>query len=152
MEREREGFRLSDVDFYSQMAFSDCKTVLSLNLELKEVIGNFIWSLVIAWILDSALTLSLNLSWNQGRETLHSALIKWRHFRTYMANFFDFNQWNNDFRLYESASLGRNLSLHLVNHHHLNIIGFTTESCNLFSLNLNACLSYTLHQSTLGTD
>ena len=57
----RERFRPSGVDFYSQMAFSDCKTELSLNLELKRVKGNFIWSLVLALIftLISALTLSL---------------------------------------------------------------------------------------------
>ena len=43
------------------MAFSDCKTELSLNLELKKVKSNFIWSLVLALIstLISALTLSL---------------------------------------------------------------------------------------------
>ena len=43
------------------MAFSDCKTELSLNLELKRVKGNFIWSLVLALIftLISALTLGL---------------------------------------------------------------------------------------------
>ena len=60
MEREISS---EDIDFYSQMAFSDCKTSLSLNLELKKVKGNFIWSLVLALIstliLASTLTLTL---------------------------------------------------------------------------------------------
>ena len=66
-----ERFRWSDVDFYSQMAFSDCKMVLSLNLELKNVKGNFIWSLVLALISNlisaSALTLSLKFILKPGQ-------------------------------------------------------------------------------------
>ena len=124
--RWRERFRPSDVDFYSQMTFSDCKMALSLNLELKNVKGNFIWSLVLALtstlISTSALTLSLKFILNWGRETLHSVLMKMTAFSDIYCEFFDFNPWNNDFRLYESMSLGRNLSLHLVNHHQNNII------------------------------
>ena len=74
------------------MAFSDFKMVLSLNLELKNVKGNFIWSLVLALISNlisaSALTLSLKFILKPGqRDSPIDFDKKLRHFRTYMANF-----------------------------------------------------------------
>ena len=104
------------------MAFSDFKMVLSLNLELKNVKGNFIWSLVLALISNlisaSALTLSLKFILKPGqRDSPIDFDKKLRHFRTYMANFLILTSEIMIFRLYESTSLGRNLSLHPVNHH-----------------------------------
>ena len=86
------------------MTFSDCKTALSLNVELKRVKGNFIWSLVLTLISASAsrpLPWAWTSSWNRGRETLHSILMKKTSFSDIYCTFFDFNQWNYDFRLYE---------------------------------------------------
>ena len=103
------------------MAFSDFKMVLSLNLELKNVKGNFIWSLVLALISNlisaSALTLSLKFILKPGQRDSPIDFDKNYAIFGHIWRIFDFNQWNNDFRLYESMSLERNLSLHPVNHH-----------------------------------